>query len=304
MSPPVQVYGFHPVREALRHRPGSVTRVLVAGGRGGARRREVEALCRGAGVRCETVERGRLDELSGGAPHNGFLAELAAAAGSPRLGPGPRPATRTSSCWSRTSRTPGTWGPCCAWPRGPGWAGCWCATAAPRRSRPRRSRPRPAPPSGWRSSGSPTRPNHPRASRTTATGSTAPRPAGRHPGRPTSAARCCWCFGGEEKGMRRLTRELCDGLVGLPMRGRVESLNLATAAAAVLYDAVRQRREPRGGRRGGIAGRRARFFPHAVPGGPQVVTASPSARLSPRLRGVEKRGATAGAPEAAGIAQG
>jgi len=27
----------------------------------------------------------------------------------------------------------------------------------------------------------------------------------------------------------------------LPMRGRVESLNLATAAAAVLYEAVRQR---------------------------------------------------------------
>jgi 23S rRNA (guanosine2251-2'-O)-methyltransferase len=48
-------------------------------------------------------------------------------------------------------------------------------------------------------------------------------------------------FGGEEKGMRRLTRELCDGVVGLPMRGRVESLNLSTAASAVLYDAVRQR---------------------------------------------------------------
>ena len=48
-------------------------------------------------------------------------------------------------------------------------------------------------------------------------------------------------FGGEEKGMRRLTRELCDDLVGLPMRGRVASLNLATATAAVVYDAVRQR---------------------------------------------------------------
>jgi 23S rRNA (guanosine2251-2'-O)-methyltransferase len=49
------------------------------------------------------------------------------------------------------------------------------------------------------------------------------------------------CVGGEEDGLRRLTRERCDALVGLPMRGRVSSLNLATAAAAVLYEAVRQR---------------------------------------------------------------
>jgi 23S rRNA (guanosine2251-2'-O)-methyltransferase len=49
------------------------------------------------------------------------------------------------------------------------------------------------------------------------------------------------CFGGEEKGLRARTRQICDGMIGLPMRGRVGSLNIATAAAAVLYDAVRQR---------------------------------------------------------------
>ena len=54
--------------------------------------------------------------------------------------------------------------------------------------------------------------------------------------------RVALCFGGEEKGLRRRTESLCDRLVGLPMRGRVESLNLATAAAAVLFEAVRQRR--------------------------------------------------------------
>jgi 23S rRNA (guanosine2251-2'-O)-methyltransferase len=48
------------------------------------------------------------------------------------------------------------------------------------------------------------------------------------------------CIGGEHEGLRRLTRETCDLLIGLPMKGRVESLNLATAAAAVLYEAVRQ----------------------------------------------------------------
>ena len=49
------------------------------------------------------------------------------------------------------------------------------------------------------------------------------------------------CIGGEAHGLRRRTRSLCDGLLGLPMRGRVESLNLSTAAAALLYEAVRQR---------------------------------------------------------------
>lgn len=55
------------------------------------------------------------------------------------------------------------------------------------------------------------------------------------------------CFGGEEKGLRRLTRESCDRILGLPMRGHVESLNLAAAAAAVLYEAVRQRLGTAGG---------------------------------------------------------
>lgn len=58
------------------------------------------------------------------------------------------------------------------------------------------------------------------------------------------------CLGGEEKGLRSRTRQLCDRLVGLPMRGRVESLNLATAAAALLYEAVRQRTVAGGGGRG------------------------------------------------------
>ena len=67
------------------------------------------------------------------------------------------------------------------------------------------------------------------------------------------------CIGGEEKGLRRRTRELCDGLVGLPMAGRIQSLNLATAAAAVLYEAVRQRSQRSAGEsfplaRGGDSG--------------------------------------------------
>ena len=49
-------------------------------------------------------------------------------------------------------------------------------------------------------------------------------------------------LGGEGKGLRRLTRELCDHHVAIPMAGQVESLNVSVAAGVLLYEAVRQRR--------------------------------------------------------------
>lgn len=48
-------------------------------------------------------------------------------------------------------------------------------------------------------------------------------------------------LGGEHRGLRRLVRENCDVLVHLPMFGRIASLNVSVAAAAVLYEVVRQR---------------------------------------------------------------
>ena len=43
-------------------------------------------------------------------------------------------------------------------------------------------------------------------------------------------------MGSEGKGMRRLVEESCDATVKLPMNEKVESLNVATAAAIVLYE--------------------------------------------------------------------
>lgn len=48
-------------------------------------------------------------------------------------------------------------------------------------------------------------------------------------------------IGEEGSGLRRLTKEKCDLLAAIPMRGGTGSLNLSAAASVALYEAVRQR---------------------------------------------------------------
>ena len=48
-------------------------------------------------------------------------------------------------------------------------------------------------------------------------------------------------LGAEGEGLRRLTKDTCDGLVSIPMMGSVESLNVSVASGVCLYEARRRR---------------------------------------------------------------
>lgn len=48
-------------------------------------------------------------------------------------------------------------------------------------------------------------------------------------------------IGNEGKGLSRLTKENCDFIASIPMKGKVNSLNASVAAALVIYEAVRNR---------------------------------------------------------------
>jgi len=54
-------------------------------------------------------------------------------------------------------------------------------------------------------------------------------------------------LGSEGRGLRHLTRKKCDRILTIPMRGKVNSLNVASAASVFFFEVARQR-TPRSGR--------------------------------------------------------
>ncbi|HVT60882.1 MAG TPA: RNA methyltransferase [Thermoanaerobaculia bacterium] len=244
------LYGFHPVREALRHRPHQVRRVLVSAARRGRRREEIEELCNRHGLPCEVVAELALRALAGPA-HNGMAAELregigvrgavAGARDSGGLGAAAEDGDPDLVVLLEDVQDPRNLGAVLRVCEG---AGVGRVLIRDRGSAP--LTPTVAKTSAGASEWLPIE----RVTNSAVTltllkdagfwayGSD---PAGQPPWEIDLTGKLVLCFGGEEKGLRARTRDLCDGSVGLPMRGRIGSLNLATAAAAVLYEALRQR---------------------------------------------------------------
>jgi 23S rRNA (guanosine2251-2'-O)-methyltransferase len=55
------------------------------------------------------------------------------------------------------------------------------------------------------------------------------------------SGRVALVLGSEGSGISRLLRERCDGMVGIPSSGRIDSLNVSVAAGVLLYEIRRQR---------------------------------------------------------------
>ena len=231
------IFGFHPVREALRHRPHQLARVLMAERRGGRRGEEIERLCARQGVALERLPAAELDRRVDGV-HNGFAADLRGAAADVAVtGADPELVVLLEDVQD---------------PRNLGAVLRVCDAAGVGRVIVRD-----------RGSASVTA-----AVVKTSAGAAEWLPIDRVPNTAAAlaahrdrgfwiygadaAGEPCWdvdltgkvvlCLGGEEGGLRARTKKVCDRLISLPMLGRVESLNVASAAAALLFEARRQRR--------------------------------------------------------------
>jgi 23S rRNA (guanosine2251-2'-O)-methyltransferase len=247
-----QIYGYHPVREALRQRPQSVERVLIAGGRGAddargkpaTRRSEIAELCARHRVEVKEVSFAQLrDVLDQGrgdneVTHNGFVAQLV---DEQQSGRGETTGDPDLVVLVEDVQDPRNLG---ALLRVCEAAGVGRVLIRDRGSAPITSvvEKTAAGAVSWL-----------QIERITNTGQELERlkkdgywvygtdAGGEPPWQLDLTGKVVLCFGGEEKGLRQRTRGLCDGHIGLPMKGRIESLNLSTAVSAVLFDAVRQR---------------------------------------------------------------
>jgi 23S rRNA (guanosine2251-2'-O)-methyltransferase len=231
------LYGYHPVREALRHRPHDVARVLVSAARAGKRREEIQDACQRHRVPFLVVPERALAEIAGAA-HNGMAAEVRAGAAEPEPAAGADPGLIVMLEDVQDPRNLGALLRVCE------GAGAGRVLIRDRGSAP-------VSPTVAKTSAGAT--EWLQIERITNSANEIERfkaagfwvygtdPEGDPPWEVDLSGQVVLCFGGEEKGLRARTRQLCDRMIGLPMRGRVGSLNIATSAAAVLYEAVRQR---------------------------------------------------------------
>jgi 23S rRNA (guanosine2251-2'-O)-methyltransferase len=232
------IYGFHPVREALRHRPQELQRVLIRDRRQGKRCGEIEELCRRHHLEVRITPEAELSRLVDGV-HNGFAAELR-----PQTAPSPGEADPQFVVLLEDIQDPRNLGALLRVCEGAGVGrvlirdrGTAAVTPAVVKTA--------AGATEWLA-----------MERITNTATEVARlkkegfwvygadAQGDPPWEADLTGPIVLCLGGEEKGLRSRTRKVCDRLLGLPMRGRIESLNVSAAAAAVIYEAVRQRLKP------------------------------------------------------------
>jgi 23S rRNA (guanosine2251-2'-O)-methyltransferase len=244
VSEPQLVWGLHSVREVLARSPERVLGLWVLGGRADERMEAVLSLARKEGITCQAVKRDTLDGMAQGGTHQGVVARLAPAAaldendlealldavkGPPLLLvlDGVQDPHNVGACL-RTADAAGVHAVIVPRDRAAG------LTPAARKAA---------------AGAAETVPlvqvvNLARCLRSLKergiwlVGADA---AGGSAFSADLAGPLALVLGGEGEGLRRLTRETCDFLVSLPMKGSVASLNVSVAAGALLYLALSKR---------------------------------------------------------------
>jgi 23S rRNA (guanosine2251-2'-O)-methyltransferase len=240
-----EIYGLHAVSAALEQAPERIRVLYVQKGRAGDRRKEALAdQARTLGVRVEFVDRGWLDRKADGA-HQGVLAisqalaladEKAFEAAWPDL-PGPRLVLALDGV-----QDPRNLGACL---RSAGAAGVQAVLLPKRNSAPISA-------AALKTAAGVAenlflvsvtnlarRLDWLKSQGAWVIGAAGEATAAYYEADFTSDA--VLVMGGEEKGLKRLTRDKCDQLVRIPMAEGVESLNVSVAAGVLLFEVVRQR---------------------------------------------------------------
>lgn len=230
-----QIFGFHPVRELLRHRPKGVMEVACSA-KPGKRQSEIKGLCRRNGITFRPTTSSEIEQLAAGQAHNGFVATAEETASAVSDGPDSELVVLVEDI--QDARNLGALLRVCE------GAGVGNVMIRDRGSAPLTAGAikTSAGAAEWqafeRITNSALEIERLKADGFWVYGADA---EGKPPWEIDLSGKVLLCVGGESSGLRDRTRKSCDELIGLPMRGRVGSLNLATAAAALLYEAVRQR---------------------------------------------------------------
>ncbi len=241
----MKVYGWHAVIARLERNPETVERILVQSGRRDRRRRELEVLCRAAGLPIALVSKRQLDVTVRGV-HQGVVADCDDEGGerdeSELAGLVEAAADDALVVVLDGITDPRNLGACIRTAEAAGA----CAVMFPKRHS--------APIT--------------QVTRKAASGATESVPwfgvtnlartlrelraygvwiIGTHHDAPSLWHEVDYrrpvalVFGSEGRGMRRLTRDHCDELVRIPMAGSVETLNVSVAAGVCLFEVRRQR---------------------------------------------------------------
>jgi 23S rRNA (guanosine2251-2'-O)-methyltransferase len=240
------VYGLHAVRAVLTRRPEDVLRLSVAAGRDDARMRELRQLAESRGLKPRPAAAAALDQETGGAAHQGVMAEVRPSA----------PLDENSLLDLLTSLAtpalvlvldgvsdPHNLGACL---RTADAAGATAVVAPRDRAAGLTPVVRKVAAGAAETVPFAQVTNLARSLRDLkAAGLWIAGTAGdgkRELYAADLAGPLAFVMGSEGKGLRRLTREGCDFTVHLPMLGSVASLNVSVAAGIALYEALRQRR--------------------------------------------------------------